>query len=119
MGQGTTIHRSLRRTRVAVVATITAGILMSGSGGALALSGPSGSGSAGTAQYPVPNMQAPAVGGRQTRQIVAPQLQPTRQQAVASGAHLPLTGLAAIPIVAAGIAMIAAGSVLRRRAASA
>jgi len=46
----------------------------------------------------------------------APRLQAVRQQAEQGEEQLPFTGLAAIPILLAGIGLLAGGLVLRRRA---
>jgi hypothetical protein len=79
------------RTRLTVTALLTLGVLMSGTGTSMAISGAAGGGSAGGAQYP---------------QI----------KAVESG--LPFTGWAVIPLILLGIGLIGYGALLRRAAAA-
>jgi hypothetical protein len=63
---------------------------------------------------------SPAEGGTESRSAPAVReqgAQPARQVAAGSGDALPFTGFAAIPILIAGIALLAGGLVLRRRTA--
>ena len=124
----------LLKSRMAIMSVLALGILMSGTGATLAVSGSSESGDAGQAQYPNtvtdkggsqggdtlagaeqgPDSDAPAdtpspsgadTGGQANEQAVA----------TSSGSSLPFTGLAAIPLLVLGLAMLGGGAVLQRR----
>jgi hypothetical protein len=130
------------RTRLAIAALLATGMLMSGSGAALGISGINSSGSAGSAQYVPPTGTNTVLGtetepqqteptnttpGQTGTQETAPtttgndpgvvrEAQPVRQvQATTAEKELPFTGLAAIPVIMCGIALLVAGAVLRRR----
>jgi hypothetical protein len=82
----------------------------------MAISGISGSGSAGVAQYGGPP-QGQVLGGQRAPSTSGVRV--TRQLAAAGkGDALPFTGLATIPLLAAGLVMLGAG-VLGRRAVAA
>jgi hypothetical protein len=123
----------IMRTRLAITTTLVMGLLMSGTGAGLAVSGISGDGSAGTAQYPqqvAPDEQPsgdvlgdePTSGGEEpgNENGGAPgdESQPTRQVAAPDDDSLPFTGLAAIPLLLAGVGLLGFGIVLRRGARS-
>ena len=145
------------KSRLAMLGLLVGGMLMSGTGATLAVSGVSSSGSAGTAQYTSPppattQTTPPGVapptgttqqGGGTTDQAqvldhaeaakprggqaqpggddrVAPETAQVNRQVEAGATgggsdELPFTGFAAIPILLAGVAMMASGLVLRRR----
>jgi hypothetical protein len=145
------------KSRIAMLGLLVGGMLMSGTGATLAVSGVSSSGSAGTAQYTSPPPAttqtaqpgqpgvAPPTGTTQGRPIdqaqvldqaevkprggqaqpggddrVAPETAQVNRQVEAGATgggsdELPFTGFAAIPILLAGVAMMASGLVLRRR----
>lgn len=130
------------RSRIALVSVLSLGILMSGSGATLALSGQSASGSASQVVEPhvgnspgnqtlgqnqngsIPggtlqttNGQAPALSRNPAAQTQAQtQVQATRQVAsTGSSSTLPLTGLAALPILVIGLSLLIVGFVLNRR----
>jgi hypothetical protein len=85
-------------------------------GTAMALSGISGSGSAGGAQYGGPP-QGQVLGGH--RASPTSRVRVTRQLAAAGkGDALPLMGLATSPLLAAGLVMLGAGVVGRRAVAA-
>ena len=99
------------RFRLVVSALLACGVLMSGGGAALALSGSSGQGQAAEAVYPPPTNTTPPIGTETTAQAQVP-----RQVAAASGEReIPFTGLAAIPVIGIGVALLVAGALLRRR----
>jgi hypothetical protein len=113
------------RTRLAVTAVLTLGVLSSGTGVGLAVSGVSGGHSAASAQYPeqtapggkAPNgkqtLVAPAAKGKQQAAAVKPTAQVSAE---AGGDSLPFTGLAAIPLIAGGVGLLGVGAALRRSA---
>jgi hypothetical protein len=126
----------LGRSRVAIAALLASGVLMSGGGAALAISGVNSSGSAGAAQYEQPTGgntvlgEPPTTPGDDTpgdgtdpgtgsgNENVGEVVQPGRQVTAASGEkQLPFTGLAALPIIMAGVVLLTAGAVMRTRAA--
>jgi hypothetical protein len=136
-----------RRTRVAIAGMLAGGVLMSGGGAALGISGINDNGSPAAAQYVQPTTSTNEVLGTQTTpstetetpttetedpgtgagdpgtETTAPDVineaQPARQvQATSAEKELPFTGLAAIPIIVSGIALLVAGAVLRRRSAT-
>jgi hypothetical protein len=100
----------LMRFRLAVSALLAIGVLMSGGGAALALSGSSSQGQAAEVVYPPPANTV--VGGQTNVQAQAP-----RQAAVAGEREIPFTGFAAIPVIGLGVVLLVAGVVLRRRSA--
>ncbi len=105
------------RTRLAITSMLCIGVLLMSTGGAaMALSGESSSGSAGTAQYAPAhhhtnhlvihrNNTTPPASVRQTQQLSTP----------ADGSTLPFTGLLMIPLIVLGVAMLIVGLVMRRR----
>jgi hypothetical protein len=125
------------RSRLAIIAMLVFGMVLSTGGGALAVSGlTSQSGHAALQQYgPDDNGEdnggnAGVLGdedtggpaGGQTDNGTAPDegVQPTRQveagaQNAEEGGQLPFTGFASIPILLGGVALLSAGLVLRRR----
>ena len=127
------------RSRLAIIAMLVFGMVLSTGGGALAVSGfTSQSDNAAEQQYgPGTNDNGdngvlgeeesggPA-GGQENGGAPAPTedqgTQPARQvEAGAQGtgeAQLPFTGFAAIPILLGGVALLTAGLVLRRRSAN-
>jgi hypothetical protein len=122
-------RRSPARARVAIASLLATGMLMSGGGAALALSGESSHGNASAAGYSLATSAQPQVLGETqgTTPTVAstpttsdpgtqaPQVQGARQVASSNVKSLPFTGFAAIPIILLGIAMLGGGAWLRRR----
>ena len=118
------------RSRIAITATLTVGILMMATSSGLALSGIAGDGSAGTAQYPrlevLPGTESgeapetlgePAAGEPAGEEVVGENdVQGTRQVSLSgdSADKLPFTGFAAIFLLAGGLALLTVGLVLRR-----
>ena len=108
-------RRSLR-ARVAVLGLTVVGLMVTITGTGMALSGISGSGSAGVAQYGGPP-QGQVLGGHRAPPTSGVRV--TRQLAAAGkGDALPFTGLATIPLLAAGLVMLGAGVVGRRAVAA-
>ena len=121
--------RSAMRARVALASLLAGGMIMSGGGAALALSGESSHGNASSAGYLAPTTAQPQVLGETqgttptsatpTTSSASPQVegavQGTRQVASSNVKSLPFTGFAAIPIILAGVAMLGGGAWLRRR----
>ena len=133
-------RRARRRSSTLMTALLAVGILATGSGGALAVSGLSAEGTAAQAEYPVVSSPssdqddestAPTLGetkaetessdegGGEQRPVadVAEDSAQANQQAAAAGASdgLPLTGYLAVPVLLLGIVSLGAGLVLRRR----
>jgi hypothetical protein len=119
----------LMRSRIAVTMMLVAGFLMAGSGAALAVSGISGAGSAGTHEYPAENIGGQqGAGGQQgvlgaggqggANQATQGAAQAARQVEVTGGDNgLPFTGFAAIPLLLVGVGLAGAGFAFRRAAA--
>jgi hypothetical protein len=110
------------RSRLAILAMLVVGILMSGTGAGLAIQGFDESGpDASQAQYPngggdVLGEETESGGGPVTPEetdVVQDEAQVAQQ--VESGDSLPFTGFAAIPVVLAGVALIGGGLMLRRQ----
>ena len=105
---------SLLKTRFAITMMLVVGILLSCTGAGLAVSGSSGSGNAGAAQYssqPNNNNNGNVLG--QEEQPAATQ-EANQVAATTSSGSLPFTGLAAIPILAIGVGLFGTGLVVRR-----
>lgn len=114
----------LMKSRLAVTTVLALGLLMSGTGATLAVSGLSDSGSAGSAQYPNNNSVPDSVLGTQdegsagdtspTAGDTSP-VQATRQVSSGDDGSLPFTGFLAIPVLIGGVGMLGAGIAMRRR----
>jgi hypothetical protein len=113
----------LMKSRLALTSVLVIGLLMSMTGAGLAVSGIASSGSAGVAQYKTtPPSGGGEVLGNQETSPTAPTSQaegvsPTRQVSAEQAGQLPFTGYLAIPLLIVGIAMLATGLTVRRRAA--
>jgi hypothetical protein len=108
----------LMKSRLAVTMMLALGLLMSGTGATLAVSGLSSSGSAATSQYPDQKKPAADVLAEDNTPAATPAaevVQPTRQVSTTDSDTLPFTGFLAIPVLLGGIALLATGAVLRRR----
>ena len=108
------------RSRLAITAVLVVGVLMSGAGAGLAISGSSGAGSAGNNQYPTETTDTQTV--LPTTETNPPSgttstspAQETRQVSSNDGSQLPFTGYAAIPVLLAGLSLLGLGVVMRRR----
>ena len=126
---------SLLKSRVAITAVLMLGLFTGGTGTTLALSGSSASneGSAAQVQYPRPgggggNVLGQQQAGRDSGNVLgqtesspgtsqsSPGAAQGSQQVVATqgGSTLPFTGLAAIPIIILGLALLGAGALMFR-----
>jgi hypothetical protein len=107
------------RSRLAILAMLVVGLLFTGTGAGLAVQGFDQSGNdASQAQYP--GGGGDVLGEEDSGGDVTPEETDTEDNAqvaqqVESGDTLPFTGFAAIPVVLAGVALIGAGLMLRRR----
>ncbi|MGH2949817.1 MAG: hypothetical protein ACRDPC_26750 [Solirubrobacteraceae bacterium] len=120
----------IMKSRLAMLALLVCGLMVSGTGAGLAIQGSSGNGNAAMQQYPedIPpgdvlgeeDEEAPAperdVAGEEDEVAPTPQVERQVEAGVQGGGdELPFTGLAAIPIVLVGLAMTVAGVFMRRR----
>lgn len=109
------------KSRLVVTMLLALGLLMSGTGATLAVSGLSDSGSAGSAQYnndrPGDVLAEEEAGAPAANIAPAPaaEVQPTRQVSSNDSGTLPFTGFLAIPVLLGGVGLLGAGAVLRRR----
>ena len=133
------IHRTkgqLMKSRFALLLMIVAGLMMSSTGATLAISGSSGEGNAAGVQYRTPADNSPddseVLGdqdsGGQDGSPDGGATDPTSgsgtgpqeadQVAVAGDGtdSLPFTGFLAIPLMIGGVALVATGAILRRKA---
>jgi hypothetical protein len=109
------------RSRLAILAMLVVGILMSGTGAGLAVQGFDQSGDdASQAQYPdggggdvLGEEESTGDLPAEEEEVVQDDAQVAQQ--VESGDSLPFTGFAAIPVVLAGVALIGGGLMLRRQ----
>jgi hypothetical protein len=110
------------RSRLAITTMLVAGILMSGAGAGLAVSGVSGSDNASKAGYPtistedVQTVLPTTETNTPTGENTPTEATETRQVASNDDSSLPFTGYAAIPVLLAGIGLLGLGLVMRRRA---
>jgi hypothetical protein len=122
---------SLMKSRLAIISMLVAGMLMSTTGAGLAVSGATSSQDAASTQYPTKTPGGSVLGEDEAHQPSGSSgspsgttgsdtaLQPTRQVENGGGSgSLPFTGFLAIPVLLGGVALLSAGIVLRRRAAS-
>lgn len=115
------------KSRLALTLMIALGLMTSGTGATLAITGSSGSGSAAHQQYdavqPQENNDNPQVlgdqdeGGDQSPDEDVSPVSDTEQVAVAgdSSDSLPFTGFFTIPLILGGVALLSTGVFLRRR----
>lgn len=129
------------KSRVALVAVLALGVLMSGTGASLAVSGFANTGSAGSAQYPQNHkhnnnhVKAANDGGKKCtegssgtsgsssgsencaeNEVAGVEAQAVEQTAVTgSSSSLPFTGFAAIPVLLVGLGLLGAGAAMRFR----
>jgi hypothetical protein len=106
---------TILKTRLSIATMIVLGVLMSGTGAGLALSGSSQDGSASQSQYGVSPKQdqggGPVLGTQE-----AGDTNPAEQAvATTSSESLPFTGLAAVPILLLGLGLLTFGLVVARK----
>jgi hypothetical protein len=111
-----TFGRSFMKSRLALTAILVLGVMMSGTGATIAITGASDDGSAGVAQYG----QSQEEGGGNlagAQQGGGEETQPAEQVAAqGDSGSLPFTGFLAIPLLVGGVALVGTGAALRRRA---
>jgi hypothetical protein len=118
-----TLGRSFMKSRLALTLVLVLGLMMTGTGATIAITGASDSGNAGVAQYNSPN-----VNGNEGGNLAGEEqgggggggggegTQPAEQVAAQGGSgSLPFTGFVAIPLLVGGAALAGTGAVLRRR----
>jgi hypothetical protein len=110
------------RSRLAILAMLVVGMLMSGTGAGLAIQGFDESGNdASEVQYPqggggdVLGEEDSGGGLPEETENVADEDDAQVAQQVEVGDSLPFTGFAAIPVLVIGVALVAGGLVLRRQ----
>lgn len=108
------------KSRLALTAILVLGLMMTGTGATIAITGASDDGNAGVAQYGTGNNgneggnlageeQGGGGGGGENTQ-------PAEQVAAqGSSGSLPFTGFVAIPLLVGGVALAGTGAVMRRR----
>ena len=115
------------KSRFALLAMIVAGLMLSTTGATLAVTGSSGSGSAGVSQYPQNGTSGgQTLAGQEEGNGVTPSdeaggggeepaaAQEAAQEEASGGDDtLPFTGFLAIPLLIGGVALMGTGAVLR------
>jgi len=111
--------RSFMKSRLALTAILVLGLMMTGTGATIAITGASSSGSAGAAQYSQPGNNGNEGGnlaGEEQGGGGGENTQPAEQVAATGGSgSLPFTGFVAIPLLVGGAALAGTGAVMRRR----
>jgi hypothetical protein len=102
----------LVKSRLAITMMLVCGLLVSGTGGALALSGGSSSGSASQAEYCPTGSTDPSCSDIHDKIQTHDKFDP-KQQTTDNG-NLPFTGYAAVPVVLVGLGLLGFGVFLRR-----
>ena len=106
------------KSRLALTMILVLGVMMSGTGATIAITGASDDGNAGVAQYGQENGEEQGGGNiaGQNQGGGDDNPQPTEQVAAQGGdGSLPFTGFVAIPLLVGGVALAGTGAVLRRR----
>lgn len=114
--------RSFMKSRLALTFILVLGLMMTGTGATIAVTGASDDGNAGVAQYEEGTQQGGGNnlagqeqgggGGGNPDEST----QPAQQVAAQGGSgSLPFTGFVAIPLLVGGVALAGTGAVLRRR----
>ena len=109
------------KSRLALTLVLVLGLMMTGTGATIAISGASDDGSAGVAQYGEENgNEGGNLGGEEQGggggNAGEEGTQAAEQVAAQGGGEsLPFTGFVAIPLLVGGVALAGTGAVLRRR----
>ena len=104
------------KSRIALTAILVLGVMMSGTGATIAITGASDSGDAGVAQYGQNENGNENGTGNLAGQEQGGEAQPPEQVAAQGGSgSLPFTGFLAIPLLVGGVALLGTGAALRRR----
>jgi hypothetical protein len=106
------------RSRLAILAMLVMGMLLSGTGAGLAVQGLGDGDDASEVQYPPKNEgnvlgEEDSGGNLPEEEAVEEDAQVAQQ--VEAGDSLPFTGFVAIPVLVGGVALLAGGMVLRRK----
>jgi hypothetical protein len=133
-GSGAHIPRGgFMKSRIAIAAVLATGLIMSGGGASLAISGISSQGSAAVIQYPTDTTpgsgnspiqeeggsgEGNSPGGADLGAVAGKtgDVQAARQAGSNGRQSLPFTGLAAIPLLLLGLVVTGGGLMMRRRA---
>ena len=109
--------RSFMKSRLALTAILVLGLMMTGTGATIAVTGASGSGSAGCEEYCENNgNEGGNLAGEEQGGGGGENTQPAEQVAATGGSgSLPFTGFVAIPLLVGGAALAGTGAVMRRR----
>lgn len=102
------------KTRLAMIAVLALGILMSATGATLAIEGSSSTGSSSDEVYETTTINDPGdpVDPGSSDEVSS---DPARQSETDSGGSLPFTGFLAVPLLVGGVALLGGGMALRRR----
>jgi hypothetical protein len=108
--------RSFMKSRLALTAILVLGLMMTGTGATIAITGASSNGSAGVAQYGESGNEGGNLAGEEQGGGGVDDAQPAEQVAATGGSgSLPFTGFVAIPLLVGGAALAGTGAVMRRR----
>ena len=106
------------KSRLALTMILALGVMMSGTGATIAITGAADNGSAGVAEYGADQEEGGGNLAGQDQGGGEDNPQPTEQVAAqGDSGSLPFTGFLAIPLLVGGVALALTGAVLRRRTA--
>ena len=108
------------RSRLAILAMLALGMVLSGTGAGLAVQGLGDGDDASEVQYPPKNKgdvlgEEDSGGNLPANEEAVEEDAQVAQQVEAGGDSLPFTGFAAIPVLVGGVALLGGGLALRRR----
>ncbi|HEX6582991.1 MAG TPA: hypothetical protein VF056_05250 [Thermoleophilaceae bacterium] len=109
--------RSFMKSRLALTMILVLGVMMSGTGATIAITGASDDGNAGVAQYGQQKGEEQGGGNLAGQNQGGGDDPQSTEQVAAQGGNgsLPFTGFVAIPLLVGGVALAGTGAVLRRR----